>query len=429
MAHEWLADLIFYLIFSICGEIGIFVLSLFGAFAIVYLLWREVRQYFERNVIITGIYFILLGTVTYGFFYGRPHLFSIFFVYLELKIIFKFYDNPNSKIIYWLPLLSCVWGNIHGGYASLSYVLCIVFLFASIFNIPIGRITPNKLDKKAIFKLLFVSISSFAALSINPIGLDVLLYPYKSFGDPLQMSFINEWHSPDVKSLFNLIFYFFPIVLMMIGFFAEKDRIRLIDLLIMGLFIFLFLRSVRFIILWYIAAAFCGFQYMPELKIKSICPKFTGIFTVVIAIVFLFLIGDGCSNIVKTVQSNNLISVTLSDDAIYAVKENEAERVFNDYNYGEALIYNDIPVFFDARADLYVDNGMLADGISLLTLKNIEPDTSNSFVDVNGLLDKYDFDSILIQKSRPLYAYLISHPEQFICVFEDNSTGYFKILE
>ena len=82
-------------------------------------------------------------------------------------------------------------------------------------------------------------------------------------------------------------------------------------------------------------------------------------------IVFAVLIGMSGVQTYKTIKDGEIISVTMSDDAINVVKEDAPERLFNDYNLGEALIFNEIPVFFDARADLYAHDNIMADGVSM----------------------------------------------------------------
>ena len=54
-------------------------------------------------------------------------------------------------------------------------------------------------------------------------------------------------------------------------------------------------------------------------------------------------------------------------------------------------------------------------------------EASTSYVDVEALMKQYQFDAILMLKSRPLYAYLISHPENYECIYEDNKMGYFTV--
>lgn len=428
-AHEWLSDVILYLVHAGLGEVGIYILSLLAAFLMLGLLWHKARRYVEKNILIGGLFFVLLAVTTSIFFYGRPHLFSFFLLYWELKVLYAFMENPASKGIYTIPLLTCIWSNIHGGSASLAYVICAVFLVVSVLNIKIGKIVPTRLESRAIVKLIIITICSIGAILLNPVGLEVLIYPYKSFGDQLQMTLISEWRSPDAKEIGDLILFLCPIVLLLIGFFSEEMKIRLIDLAVMGVFVFLFLRSVRFIMLWYIAAVFCAFPYVPECKIKPMNNKTEGALIAVCLTVFALLIGMSGVQAYETAREGKLISVTMSDEAIEVVKEDAPDRLFNDYNLGEALIYNEIPVYFDARADLYAHDNIMADGVSLTFLEQANLDAETSYVDVAGLIKKYEFDAILILKTRALYSYLISHPEQFVCVYEDNSVGYFRVVQ
>ena len=65
------------------------------------------------------------------------------------------------------------------------------------------------------------------------------------------------------------------------------------------------------------------------------------------------------------------------------------------YEYGGELIYNDIPVFIDGRADLY----------SKYNFKDYL-DIANSNNDYKRIIDKYDFDYLLINKNSNVYNYL-----------------------
>ena len=65
----------------------------------------------------------------------------------------------------------------------------------------------------------------------------------------------------------------------------------------------------------------------------------------------------------------------------------------------------------------------------MLLLEQANPDAKTSYVDVEGLMKFYDFDGIFVLKVRPLYSYMMSHPETYELVFEDGTSGYFKILK
>lgn len=292
-----------------------------------------------------------------------------------------------------------------------------------------GRLEAVKLERKQLLKLAIVTTLTILSIFINPIGFKVFIYPYVSFADNISMSVINEWHSPDAKEIGNLILYFLPILVMSVGLITEKKKIRLIDLLIMILFLFLFFRSARFIILWYIAATFYAFRYIPTSKLKTIRKKSEIVAITMSIIIFLVPIGISAKDAIKAYKNDSIITEVMTEEEISIVTLDNPSRLFNDYNLGEALIFNNIPVFFDARADLYTQENIMADGISLMFLEQANKEEKQRYVDVEVLIDKYNFDAFLIIKTRPLYSYLTSNPDKYRCVFQNENIGYFKPIE
>lgn len=426
-AHEWLSDLILYGVHSTLGDIGIYLLSILLALLMIVLLMAQAKEYIKKNLLIAGFFFSLFTVVTSLFFYGRPHVFSYFLLFFELKILYNYIDKPDSKQIYLVPLIGCLWSNLHGGSSNLAYILCFVFLVVAAINLDYGRIQARRINNKALTRLLFVSIVTVLSILINPIGLKVFVYPYYSLTDNLMMTVISEWQAPDAKDIGALILYYFPILLMTIGFLVEERKIRLIDITVMGLFLFLFFRSARFIILWYIVASFCAIRYLPTLKVKKIKKASEKIIVCSCLVLLLVPIGYSAVKVVDSIKNGQPIRTVISDDMIEQIKKDSPARIFNDYNTGETLIYNDILVFFDARADLYAAENIMADGISLIYLERANRGADTMYVDVEALLFKYKFDGILILKHRPLYAYLISHPDRFTCLYEDSTSGYFRV--
>lgn len=427
-AHEWLSDVMYYLILQFTGEVGIYLFSVGAALLMFALIWNEVKEYALKNLIFSSVFFLAFPFVLHTFFYGRPHLFSFFFLFFELKCLYKFIENPKSRAIYFIPLISCLWSNFHGGSSNLSYLLCVVFLVAGLLPENIGRLSSVRFNKKDFFKLFGVTVASVLGILVNPIGLEVLMYPYVSMGDSLMLSVITEWRAPDAKEFGELILYFLPIFVLTIGFFTEKTKIRAIDVLVFLVFLFLFFRSVRFIMLWYIAAAFYAFRYMPKFELKRIKNSYKVIVSIFVALLLINPFVNSFAKAYSTYTENSLITEILNDEMIEFVKEDAPARLYNDYNYGEALIYNDIKVFYDARADLYAADNILANGVSLMNLKQMNSAAESSHVNVDALIRQYDFDAILISKTRPLYSYLLSHSNDFECLYEDDVSAYFRVV-
>lgn len=426
-AHEWLAEVIFYVVFRKFGEKGIFIFSITSVIGMYILLWNIVRKYLDNNYFFSLIYLIFYSILSKFFFYGRPQVFGFFLLFFELKCLYDFIENENSKKIYFLPLISILWSNLHGGSAGLSYVVCIIFIIAGAKKNDFGRIEAKRLSNKSLAKLIIVTFAVILGLLVNPIGTKVLIYPYINLSDEISMRMISEWRSPDAKQLADIIFYFLPVAVMSYGVIEKKCKVRLIDVLIMCCFLLLFFRSVRFIMLWFIAASFYSFGYMPRLEIKAVTKLYEKVTIGILFVLVVFGLFIAGSNVIKLYNNGELIAKAMSDEAVKTIVEDSPNRLFNDYNFGETLIYNDIPVFFDSRADLFSQENILADGISLMLLSQKNGDSDKEYVDVNELIQKYNFDAILIKKSRPLYTYIISHTEKFMLIYEDEQLGYFKI--
>ena len=428
-AHEWLADVIFYFIFSLTGEMGMFIFSVVSAMSLIVLSYFQCKEFAKNNYLVSGLFFSLFAVITSLFFYGRPHIFSYFLLFAELKILYDYIENPERKNIFFIPIIGVLWSNLHGGSSNMSYILCVVFLITGALKLDYGRIESVRLERKYLLKLAIITVLTVLSIFINPIGHKVFIYPYMSFADNISMSVINEWHSPDAKEIGNLILYFLPILVMSVGIITEKKKIQLIDLEIMILFLFLFFRSARFIILWYISAIFYAFRYIPKSKLKTIQKKSEIVAICLSIIIFLVPIGISVKDTFKTYKEDSIITEVMTEEEISIVMCDSPSRLFNDYNLGEALIFNNIPVFFDARADLYAQEHIMADGISLMFLEQANKNEKQRYVDIEALIDKYDFDAFLIIKTRPLYSYLISYPNKYHCVFQNENIGYFKPIE
>lgn len=427
-AHEWLAEVLFFLLFKGFGSIGVFLFSVAAAVLLYCGMWNQAQKYVDRNYLIAGVFFALFGVVTTLFFYGRPHVFGYFLLFAELRILYGFFENQKSRKIYFIPVIAALWSNLHGGSSSLSYIVCLIFLVCGACRFEIGRIQAERMQKSSLVKLGIVTIATIPGILLNPVGGKVLVYPYVNLSDDLSMKLISEWAAPDAKMIGSLVLYFFPILMMTIGIISEEKKIRLIDLALMLTFLFLFFRSVRFIILWYIVAAFYAFRYLPEMKIKAITKTSEKIAVGLLAVFLLVPAGAGVAEMVSTYRNGELISTVMTDEAIEAVKKESPQRIFNDYNLGEALIYHDIPVFFDARADLYAQENIMADGVSLMFLEQANKKAETVYVDVDGMIKKYGFDSILILKGRALYSYIMSHPEDFELIYEDGKIVYYRVI-
>ena len=97
-------------------------------------------------------------------------------------------------------------------------------------------------------------------------------------------------------------------------------------------------------------------------------------------------------------------------------------KLYNEYNYGSYLLYREIPVFIDSRADLYSPE--FNEGVQIF----------NDFLDLSGVnndkieetLDKYEITHLIMYKDAKLRTFIKQDKENYELLYEDD---YFCIYE
>lgn len=419
LSHEWLSEIILYLIYHSFRETGIFTFCILSLSLLTFLFinYGNNKKYITHSFI-HSLLFLILSTIVMSFyFYGRPHLFSFFLLFSTLYCLYKFKNNENAKTIYLLPLITILWSSLHGGSAQLVYMLCFLFLLSGLFTKKIGKITFLKHSKKQLKLFAIMGFLSLLSICINPHGISLLLYPFENMSNPLFMSTINEWSAPDAKILWQFVACFIPLFLIFIAFLTTEKDIDSIDLILFCFFIVLFFRSQRFIALFFISANFYAYKYFIQSNLSATNKKFN-------YLVIFLLLSVTMFNFIKLKYDNvPLISNVLPADFVAYIRAENPQRLCNDYNLGETLIFENIKVFVDGRADLYANKNFY-DYMALTNLKNI--DKKNLF-DPEPIIKKYNFDSFLLLNIRPLNVYLRNNPDKYELIKSTDTISFYRV--
>lgn len=168
--HEWGSSVVFYLVNSTFGHLGLLFLQVLLVFLTMFFLVKTVKvrcgdKYNHENLL---IYFIVLNSfmVTYSSLI-RCHSFTFLFFIIELYILEIIRKNGNHKLLYILPPMFLIWGNMHGGVCS---GLGLLILYA------IGE----ALNKKPFKWYLITALTCFAVLFINPYGYKYVIFLIKA---------------------------------------------------------------------------------------------------------------------------------------------------------------------------------------------------------------------------------------------------------
>ena len=400
-SHEWLAEIVLFFNFKLLGEFSGYIFAVSLVLVLATLLYFFNREGYIQNKLL-AIIWVFIGANSFIYVSSpRPHLISFIFLTITIYLLYEYRENEKSKKIWFIPLISFLWVNFHGGSSNLPYVLTFIFIFTGLFDFEIGKISFKRLSNKQIKTYLIIAICSVLVLVINPHGFDMITYPYSNMGDNFMLLNIAEWRSPDLKLKTDLIHYIIMAIPIML-FTTTKRKIDFIDLTLCFAFIYLTSKSIRFSILLYIVSTFFIFKYMEHLKFEFKTNKLIKLtnkikvfsYKLVLAFSFAIIIIIPLTVITSDV-TEKLFKAPISDEIIEYIKEAKPERLYNSYNAGGYLIYNDIPVFVDGRADMYSEGGTLKDAMNL----------DEMLVNVEEVINKYDFDMFLLDKDTQLVQY------------------------
>ena len=102
--------------------------------------------------------------------------------------------------------------------------------------------------------------------------------------------------------------------------------------------------------------------------------------------------------------------------------EDTPSRLFNHYNTGGYLLFNNINVFIDGRYEPYNQKNVINDYVRLISPSNIE-----EYNQMPKIINKYKFDAFLISpKNVSLAAYLEKNEELYELKYKDENWLYYK---
>ncbi len=427
-SHEWLTELIMYKI----GPMGCIAIMLV-IFLLLYILMAKSLRVKLKKIFDFKLIYLLMMTVFFKVTGPRPYILSLLFMAYLVYVLFSYLDDEKKfgKLIYTIPILQIIWVNFHGGSSSLSYIFIIGILlcelFLKIFKFKEDRWASFKLSKKQIKTLIIVLVLTLLGSCINPFGYKMILYPFTNMADANMLDLILEWKSPDFHGIFG-IYLFLIIAIPIANMILTKKKMKFYEIAFQFLFLFMALRSQRFIGMYAIYSMWNLGKYffVSDDMYKVLSKPFKG-FEKVLTVLFCILLIMGAAFIgYKQVKTFNKVGVIdhdgyYSDESVKKLGELKPKRLFNDFGQGGNLLYkldqfnllDDVKLFSYGLGDVF-SSKILPDSKSLENLTS----------DPKKLLDEYNFDVLITSKSRSLHYYL-EVLDEYKIYYEDDTCYIF----
>ncbi|HEX4487885.1 MAG TPA: hypothetical protein VH088_16535 [Terriglobales bacterium] len=348
-AWEWLYDAAIAAIHGHSGLNGVVLLTALGI-ALVFGLVLRLAIVYGATLPIATLFTMLAAGASTIHFLARPHVFSWLFTVIWFWLLDSAESDSRPRRLYWLPLLTVLWVNVHGGFV-VGFVLLGIYLVAAIFK-----------KSKSAKTIAIVTTLSFFASFINPYGYQLHLHIYRYLTDRFLMNHIDEFSSPNFHGVAQQGFAVL-LLLSMVAVAVRKEQIQASRILVLlfaaysGLFASRNL-PVSSILLTFIAAPVLS-RALNQSRWAAFSVRITQmelrsrghIWPALMVIILFWRVGS-----IHAAFPDNKFPVQGVD---YIAQQNITDPVFCPDDWGGYLIYRLYPknkVIVDDRHDLYGDD-------------------------------------------------------------------------
>lgn len=413
---HFLYDVFIYLVYDMFGFNGIYVSTIILSFILFYAIYYVLCEC-TKNKYLSLVLTIISAISLISYLTARAQLVSYILLLLILYFIEKLRNEENKKYLIPIFVLGVLLANTHAAVYPVIFICFLPYIFNDIlykFKIKI----PDKfiIDKEKLsitIKGLLTSIlGGFITFNSNP-----FTYIIKTKMD-VTLSYISEHIPPNIKEKPILYIFAFALIIIMI---IRKDKIKVKDFLFIFGFMFMAFLSSRSFALFVVLASISIGTYLnsilKEEKIdleKIINNRF--VYTILIT---FFIIG-GINMFYLQSKKPFVDNKKYPVEASNYIKNNldlSTLRLYNEYNYGSYLLFNNIKVFVDSRSDLYT-RGFNKDC-------TVFKDAMDATVEYIRIFRKYDINHAIVTSDSYLRLLLIMD-ENYKEIYVDD---YFTIFE
>ena len=475
---HWLYDVVIYLVYSIGGQVGIYISTIVLSIALgltMYLVNTKLTKNKLTSFVLTiGAMYLLRNYIA-----ARAQLATFILFILTVYFIEMFLETKKKRYVVGLIIIPIIIANVHLAVFPFYFVLYLPYIAEYMIYIlshteiilvtaKIDRLNKkilkttkeeeiqkikdeiNRLEQKNektinkkekinanpykikirgnnnVKALIIIMIICLFTGFLTPLGTTPYTYLIKTMQGTTTHN-ISE-HLP--LTLVNNLEFMCTLVLFIAILTFTDTKIRLSDLFMLGGLIFLTFYTRRqfsmftlicVIILNRLINALLD-KYDPE-GCKKAIKKMTTITGMIVTICLVLTI--------SVIQYKPKMNDHFIDENSYPVGaatyilENldiKNIKLYNEYNYGSYLIFRGIPVFIDSRADLYAPE--FNPGVEVfndyINLSNVDIDN------VEEKLDKYGITNMLMYKKSKLRKFVEQNTEKYNLLYEDDNFCLFE---
>jgi hypothetical protein len=360
--HEWTHDIMMYKLFIWFNFFGLaMIYAAVTCAAFILVSWGIKAK--EEYKIIPAI----LGAIAGGYVIGvKAQMFSLLGLASIVFIIFKFRQNPKTKLSYLLPLIFLLWVNFHGGFAvGLFFIGVFLSLeyFKKFCHYILGKtkrlggvrkwLGENSSSYGSLLRLDTIFIFSCLATLINPYGWRIYIEIVTTIFDSYAKSIIGEWLpvSTAIPLAFQLFAYLALLGILLIMSWRKADYTYLAIVIV---FLYLAFSSWRHVPIFIIISIPLWVSIVEHLSGKELSKLIQKKWF--LAVFLLATVAIGYQRMQITPRSYSIERMSREGNfpigAVRYLHENtKPGNLWNEYNWGGYLIwqYPERKVYIDGR--------------------------------------------------------------------------------
>jgi len=460
----WLAQIALIAVYQLLGYPGLNLMTALTVAVAFGFIWLTMHG----RPLLRAFVLLLAATASAVYWSARPHIFTFLFTAGTLWALDRF-RRKGSRTIWLLPVLTAVWANVHGGFVipilliGLEILATLLDLLLPRLRIAIqgtgdtagqeGGVAPlrhagvvedgrpegsaeaaregvpesgaNRDPNVGRLKTLVgVGLVSVGAIMVNPFGVDMLAYPFRTVSIGVLQDYIQEWQSPNFHQL-EVQPFLWLLLLALAATAISHKRPTTIELIHLGTFAYLGFLAARNIALFALVAApvlsrhldAILMHWLPRRRdVQDLSPRVTRPLNMVLLVLIVL------ATLVKGALplSNQFNEETIAESmparAVEYLRVNHPEGpLLNSYNWGGYVLWSLFPeylTFVDGRTDLF-DDVILEEYLDIWRGNDGWQES----------LENWGIRTVLIETDAPLARELLH--EGWTAVYEDDQASVF----
>jgi hypothetical protein len=272
--------------------------------------------------------------------------------------------------------------------------------------------------------LVGVGLASITAVLINPFGVDMLSYPFRTVSIGVLQDFIQEWQSPNFHQVEVQPFLWLLLIVLMVMAISPR-RPTSIELIHVGIFAYLGFLAARNIALFALVAAPVLSRHLDAMLVNWLPRRANGqelssrltrpLNVFLLVLIAIAAIIKGALPLSNRFNEQTIAEVTPAEAVEYLRINQPKGPLFNSYNWGGYVLWKLYPgylSFVDGRTDLF-DDAILEEYL----------DTWRGSDGWQEVLSKWGIRTVLIETDSPLARELLR--EGWTAVHEDDQATVF----